>query len=101
MSQGAFLSAPQLIKLITRGKTSKLSVEPLLEFFKPLSAWLDLQNKDEPVRKTQENSVNLLTHFFNSRKLVGTQGWKIENCSIFGRAEVRLLKFSCLRFLYF
>ena len=49
MQKGASLSASQLIKLITRGRTSRLSVEPLLEFFRPLEAWLDTQNRDEKV----------------------------------------------------
>jgi peptidyl-dipeptidase A len=49
MQRGASLSSSQLIKLITRGKTSRLSVEPLLEFFRPLEAWLETQNRDEIV----------------------------------------------------
>jgi len=49
MQKGASLSASQMIKLITRGKTSRLSAEPLLEFFRPLEAWLEAQNRDEPV----------------------------------------------------
>lgn len=49
MQKGASLPASQLIKLITRGRTSRLSAEPLLEFFRPLEAWLELQNRDEPV----------------------------------------------------
>ncbi|EDS43840.1 angiotensin-converting enzyme [Culex quinquefasciatus] len=49
MQQGASLTSSQLIKLLTRGKTSRLSVEPLLDFFRPLEAWLELQNRDEPV----------------------------------------------------
>lgn len=49
MQKGASLSASQLIKLITRGKTSRLSADPLLDFFRPLEAWLEAQNRDEPV----------------------------------------------------
>lgn len=49
MQRGASLSSSQLIKLITRGKTSRLSAEPLLEFFRPLEAWLEGQNRDENV----------------------------------------------------
>jgi hypothetical protein len=49
MQKGALLPASQLIKLITRGRTSRLSVDPLLEFFRPLEAWLETQNRDEPV----------------------------------------------------
>ncbi|XP_065090381.1 angiotensin-converting enzyme-like [Ochlerotatus camptorhynchus] len=49
MQQGASLTSSQLIKVLTRGKTSRLSVEPLLDFFRPLEAWLELKNRDEPV----------------------------------------------------
>ncbi|KAL7031428.1 hypothetical protein ACKWTF_007011 [Chironomus riparius] len=49
MQRGASLSSSQLIKLITRGKTSRLSVDPLLEFFRPLEAWLESQNRDESI----------------------------------------------------
>lgn len=59
MSKGASLSSSQLIKLITRGKTSRLSAEPLLEFFRPLEAWLEQQNRDEPVIKIIYLLVNI------------------------------------------
>ncbi|XP_001648845.2 angiotensin-converting enzyme isoform X2 [Aedes aegypti] len=49
MQQGASLTSTQLMKLLTRGKTSRLSVEPLLDFFRPLEAWLELQNRGEPI----------------------------------------------------
>ncbi|XP_055641071.1 angiotensin-converting enzyme-like isoform X2 [Toxorhynchites rutilus septentrionalis] len=49
MQQGASLSSSQLIKLYTRGKTAQLTVEPLLKFFRPLEAWLEVQNRDEPL----------------------------------------------------
>ncbi|XP_055595323.1 angiotensin-converting enzyme-like [Uranotaenia lowii] len=49
MQQGASLTSSKLIKLLTRGKTSRLSAEPLLEFFQPLEAWLELQNRGETV----------------------------------------------------
>lgn len=49
MQQGASLSAADLLKLVTRGRTSRLSVEPLLEFFRPLEAWLEQQNRREIV----------------------------------------------------
>lgn len=32
---------------MTRGRTDKLDARPLLEYFKPLSMWLNLQNRDE------------------------------------------------------
>lgn len=49
MQKGASLSASQLLKVITRGRTSRLSAEPLLDFFRPLDAWLEQQNRDEAV----------------------------------------------------
>lgn len=52
MQKGASLPAPQLIKVITRGRTSRLSADPLLEFFRPLEAWLEAQNRDEAVSTT-------------------------------------------------
>lgn len=47
MQHGASLSASQLIKLLTRGKTSRLSADALLDFFRPLKAWLEQQNRNE------------------------------------------------------
>lgn len=44
MQHGASLSSSQLLKIITRGKTNRLSAEPLLDFFNPLKAWLEQQN---------------------------------------------------------
>ncbi|KFB45637.1 AGAP007982-PA-like protein [Anopheles sinensis] len=58
MQQGASLSPQQLIKLMTRGRTSRMSVDALLEFFRPLEAWLELQNRDEQLvgwRSTMED----------------------------------------------
>lgn len=49
MQKGASMPASELIKLISKGKTSRLSAEPLLEFFRPLESWLEVQNRDEPV----------------------------------------------------
>jgi hypothetical protein len=49
MQRGASLSSSELLKLITGGRLSRLSVEPLLEFFRPLEAWLEAQNRDETV----------------------------------------------------
>lgn len=49
MQLGASLSASQLIKMFTKGKTSDVTAEPLLNFFRPLEAWLDQQIRNEPV----------------------------------------------------
>lgn len=47
MQHGASLSSSQLLKIITRGKTNRLSAEPLLDFFNPLKAWLEQQNRHD------------------------------------------------------
>jgi peptidyl-dipeptidase A len=49
LREGAVLTSSQLLKKLTRGRTSRLSAEPLLEFFRPLEAWLELQNNNEQV----------------------------------------------------
>ncbi|XP_063702736.1 angiotensin-converting enzyme [Culicoides brevitarsis] len=65
MQQGASMSASQLIKLMTKGKTARLSAEPLLEFFRPLEAWLDTQIQNEPVIGWNSNmeDVSLFQQF--------------------------------------
>lgn len=47
MQHGASLSSSQLMKILTRGKTNRLSAEPLLDFFNPLKAWLEQQNRND------------------------------------------------------
>lgn len=47
MQHGASLSPTQLLKILTRGKTNRLSAEPLLQFFNPLKAWLEQQNRND------------------------------------------------------
>lgn len=49
MKHGASLGASELLKIVTRGKTNRLSVEPMLEFFRPLEIWLEQQNRNEIV----------------------------------------------------
>lgn len=49
MQQGASISASELIRLLTRGKTSRLSAQPLLDYFRPLEVWLEQQIRFEPV----------------------------------------------------
>lgn len=49
MQHGASISSAQLIKIFTRGKTSRISARSLLDFFQPLEAWLELQNRNESV----------------------------------------------------
>lgn len=47
MQQGASLPTAQILKILSRGKSSQLSSDAILEFFRPLSAWLEQQNRDE------------------------------------------------------
>lgn len=47
MQHGASLSSSQLLKILTRGKTNRLSAESLLDFFNPLKAWLEQQNRND------------------------------------------------------
>lgn len=80
MQKGASLPAPQLMKVITRGRTSRLSAEPLLEFFRPLEAWLEQQNRDETVSlvlATKELSLHVI--FFRSSD--GRQTWTMFSSS--------------------
>lgn len=49
MQYGASLTSSQLLKILTRGKTSRLSAEPLLDFFRPLKVWLEQQNRGEVI----------------------------------------------------
>jgi peptidyl-dipeptidase A len=47
LSLGSSRPWPEVIRIMTRGRTDKLDARPLLEYFKPLSMWLNLQNRDE------------------------------------------------------
>lgn len=49
MQHGASISSSQLLKIFTRGRTSRLSADSILEFFRPLQAWLGEQNRNETV----------------------------------------------------
>lgn len=49
MQHGASLPSSQLLKILTRGKMNRLSAEPLLEFFNPLKAWLEQQNRHDNI----------------------------------------------------
>lgn len=75
MQKGASLSSSQLIKLITKGKTSRLSAEALLNFFSPLEAWLEIQNRDEPVSVIEIHLPSLILIAYICRFLDGIQIW--------------------------
>lgn len=47
MQHGASLSPSQLLKMLTKGKTSRISAEALITFFNPLKAWLEQQNRND------------------------------------------------------
>lgn len=49
MQHGASLSPNQLIKILSKGKSGRISAEPLLSFFNPLKAWLEQQNRNEVI----------------------------------------------------
>lgn len=66
MQQGASLSSSQMIRLITRGKSSKLSAQPLLEYFRPLEVWLEQQIRYEPVIGWNSNLADVALFQYNS-----------------------------------
>ncbi len=66
MQQGAALSSSQLIRLLTRGKSSKLSAEPLIDYFRPLEAWLDQQIRYEPVVGWNSNLADVALFQYTS-----------------------------------
>lgn len=69
MQYGASLSSSQLLKILTRGKTSRLSAEPLLDFFRPLKAWLEQQNRGETIGwNSNLDDVALFQPLVNSAK---------------------------------
>lgn len=84
MQQGASLPSGQLIKLLTRGKTSKLSAEPLLEFFRPLEVWLDAQNRGEPIIGWSSNleDVSLFQSLRGSAGALQLEGPKLITVTI-------------------
>lgn len=90
MQQGASMSASQLIKLLTKGKTARLSAEPLLEFFRPLEAWLDAQIQTERVVGWNSNmeDVSLFQQFFGRN---GSHQIKCSSLIIFLTSQFYLL----------
>ncbi|CAH2237878.1 angiotensin-converting enzyme-like [Pararge aegeria] len=49
MQPGASMSASDIIRSMTRGKTNRISPESLVKYFRPLELWLRVQNRDEQV----------------------------------------------------
>lgn len=63
MQHGASLSSSQLLKILTRGKMNRLSAEPLLQFFNPLKAWLEQQNRNDIIGwNSNMEDVGLFKH---------------------------------------
>lgn len=46
---------PQVMKILTGGKTSEIDAQPLIEYFKPLSHWLINENKADRVGWSRSN----------------------------------------------
>lgn len=46
---------PQVIKILTGGKTSEIDPQPLIEYFKPLLHWLTNENKAEIIGWSRSN----------------------------------------------
>lgn len=44
---GASRPWPEVISILTRGKTNKLDAKPLLDYFAPLKLWLQVRNRGE------------------------------------------------------
>lgn len=55
MSMGYSKPWPQVIKILTGGKTSEIDPQPLIEYFKPLLHWLTNENKAEIIGWSRSN----------------------------------------------
>lgn len=66
MQQGASLSSSQLIRMLTRGKSSRLSAQPLIDYFRPLEVWLEQQIRYEPVVGWNSNLADVALFQFTS-----------------------------------
>lgn len=49
ISPGASQSWRDILKIATKGRTSRLDIRPMIEYFRPLYRWLEIQNQNEPV----------------------------------------------------
>lgn len=55
MSMGYSKPWPQVIRMLTGGKTSEIDAQPLIDYFKPLSHWLVNENKAERIGWSRSN----------------------------------------------
>lgn len=62
MQHGASTNPSQLIKILTRGRTDRISADALLTFFQPLEAWLEVQNRDESIIGWSSNMDDILLY---------------------------------------
>lgn len=60
------MSSSQLIRMLTRGKSSRLSAQPLLDYFRPLEVWLEQQIRYEPVVGWNSNFGDVALFQYNS-----------------------------------
>ncbi|CAH0717042.1 unnamed protein product, partial [Brenthis ino] len=49
MQPGASKPASEVIRIMTRGKTNRISPESIVRYFRPLELWLRVQNRDEQI----------------------------------------------------
>lgn len=63
-----------VIRMLTRGQTDRVSSEPILNYFQPLFLWLKVQNKDETTLgwTTKMEDTMLFQPLFSSGSLVYT-----------------------------
>lgn len=54
-----------VVRMLTRGQTDRLSADSMLKYFQPLQMWLRVQNRDESVIGWNTNSKD--TALFQSR----------------------------------
>lgn len=65
MQHGASLSSPEMMRMLTRGRTSRLSAQPLLDYFRPLEVWLEQQIRYEPVVGWNSNIADVALFQFS------------------------------------
>ncbi|XP_075230868.1 angiotensin-converting enzyme-like isoform X2 [Lycorma delicatula] len=68
MALGSSRKWTEVVKIITRGRASRLDARPMLEYFGPLLLWLRVQNRDEQIvgwSSSQEDKA-LFQHWFHS-----------------------------------
>lgn len=49
---------PEVLGILTKGKTKEMDAGPILEYFQPLLKWLQEQNKGNPVGWKSQDSLS-------------------------------------------